>query len=228
MKRQGPAPKLILLDIEGTTTEVSFVHSVLFPYASKQLPLFLATHLHVPEVQACLQDPVLAAVSPAGAPEAYAAVLQQWIAQDRKVTVLKTLQGLIWAEGYAKGDFTSHIYADVAPALARWTSQGVCLGIYSSGSVEAQKQLFQHTPDGDLTPFFSWYFDTKIGGKREPLSYQSIAKTVELDGKEILFLSDVEAELDAAQEVGFSTMQVVRSGTVAGNRHPVVSGFDCL
>lgn len=216
------APKVILLDIEGTTTEISFVHRVLFPYAVQHLTAFLTLHEHEPHVEACLQDPVLQAAAPMRTLSAYIDVLQQWIAEDRKVTVLKTLQGWIWAEGYAKGDFTSHVYEDVLPALKAWKAKGIVLGIYSSGSVEAQKQLFQHTAYGDLTPFFSWHFDTKIGGKRETASYLRIAEAVGASPSEILFFSDIEEELDAAGAGGVSVTQVVREGTPPSDRHQKV------
>lgn len=222
------APKVILLDIEGTTTEISFVHRVLFPYAVQHLTAFLTLHENEPHVEACLQDPELQAAVPTQTLSAYIDVLQRWIAEDRKVTVLKTLQGWIWAEGYTKGDFTSHVYEDVLPALKAWKAKGIILGIYSSGSVEAQKQLFQHTPYGDLTPFFSWHFDTKIGGKQEAGSYLRIAEAMGVSPSEILFFSDVEAELDAACEAGFSVMQVVREGTVPCERHQKVVSFFSL
>ncbi len=210
--------KLILLDIEGTTTDITFVHSVLFPYAAQHLASFLEAHQHEPRIQNCLQDPELASARTLAD---CCNLLQQWIAEDRKVTVLKTIQGWIWAEGYAKGDFVSHVYEDVLPALTRWKTEGIAIGIYSSGSVEAQKQLFQHTPYGDLTPFFSWHFDTKIGGKRETLSYHRIAEAVGIDPAQICFYSDVELELDAASQAGFSTFQVVRPGTVPSQHHRV-------
>mgnify|MGYP002721179644 FL=1 len=130
--------------------------------------------------------------------------------RDEKITALKNIQGEIWAQGYAKGELTGEIYEDVPPALRRWMRAGLRLYVYSSGSVPAQKLLFRHTPEGDLTPLFQSYFDTTIGPKRESDSYRAIARAIGGAPEEALFLSDVEAELDAAAAAGLATCQLVR------------------
>ena len=150
-----------------------------------------------------------------------------WMDADAKVTPLKELQGLIWREGYASGVLRAEIYPDVTPRLRAWHGRGVRLAIYSSGSVEAQKQLFGHTEAGDLTGLFDGFFDTRIGGKREADSYRRIAAEMAVQADAILFLSDVEAELDAAAAAGLQTCQLVRAqdGTVAASGHITAADF---
>ncbi len=190
----------VLTDIEGTTTPITFVHDVLFPFSQKHLRRFV-------------QD------------EATARQMLKWIEEDRKEPALKELQGRIWREGYEAGELLSEIYPDVKPALARWTQRGLALGIYSSGSVEAQKLLFRHTREGDLTPFFSHYFDTAVGAKRDASAYRKIVAEVVVPAGRILFLSDVTQELDAAKAAGMRTVQLVRPGTVGGSAHETAADF---
>jgi enolase-phosphatase E1 len=207
--------RCILLDIEGTTTRISFVHEVLFPYAREHIGSFLMTHLDEPRIQSCLQDPVLGApTTPVRKEDLPPLVsrLHQWIDDDRKETVLKTLQGYIWAEGFEKGVYQSHIYEDVLPALKRWKEKGLELGIYSSGSVDAQKLLFGYTPYGDLTSFFSYHFDTHMGGKKEKSSYEKICHAMGRDGAEVLFISDSLDEVRAAQQAGLTAHHIQREG----------------
>jgi enolase-phosphatase E1 len=213
--------RAVLLDIEGTTTAISFVHRVLFPYAAERMDAFLDARGDEAAVAAAVEE---AAVEAGGDVRA---ALQRWIAEDRKFGPLKTLQGLIWAEGFARGELTSHLYPDVAPCLRAWQAAGLRLAVYSSGSVGAQKQLFAHTPDGDLTPLFSAFFDTAVGAKREAESYARIAAALALPPADILFLSDVEAELDAAHQAGLATCQLVRAedGTRATERHIAAPDF---
>ena len=215
-------PLAILTDIEGTTTRISFVHDVLFPYARTRLPAFLQTHAANPEVAACLAE--IARLAPATPP---VRALLEWMDRDAKITPLKTLQGLIWAEGYANGTLQSDLYPDVAPALRRWHAVGTRLFVYSSGSVPAQKLLFAHSPAGDLTPLFDGFFDTRIGAKREAPSYTAIATATAMPPSAILFLSDVPAELDAAAAAGMLVCQLVRpqDGTL-GAAHPTAQDFD--
>jgi enolase-phosphatase E1 len=216
--------KYILTDIEGTTTPITFVHDVLFPYSYQHLPAFVRRHEHDPIVASCLRD-TLATAKDEG--KGYAthdeAVVQllTWIKEDRKHPALKTLQGLIWRSGYDSGAFQAQVYPDVKPNLASWRAKGLKLGVYSSGSVEAQKLLFGHTPEGDLTSFFSHYFDTAIGGKRERDSYVRILKALNEVGSDVLFLSDIPQELVAAREAGLATVQLIRPGTppADGERH---------
>lgn len=193
-------PKAILLDIEGTTSSISFVADELFPYARKHLADYVAAH---PEEVA----PILAEV-----PGDPVETLIQWIDEDRKATPLKTLQGLIWAKGYADGELTGHVYPDTPEAIRRWVDRGIRVNIYSSGSVAAQKLIFGHSIAGDLTPLLSGYFDTTTGPKREAASYTKIAEALGLPPAEILFLTDIQAEADAAREAGVQALIVDREG----------------
>jgi enolase-phosphatase E1 len=152
-------------------------------------------------------------------------ILCRWIEEDRKHPGLKAIQGMIWHEGYRAGAFTPGLYEDVVPVLNRWRRNGLRLALYSSGSEQAQRLLAEHTTDGDLTGLFSNFFDTSIGAKTESASYRRIGQILTLSSKDILFLSDIEAELDAAAEAGFNTTQIVRAGTNAGTAHPVCSNF---
>jgi len=199
----------IVTDIEGTTSSIDFVHKSLFPYAKKHIRRYLLEHASDTEVQTQLRA-VEAEEGRALTVDEAATVLERWIDEDRKITPLKALQGLIWAEGYAAGELSGHVYADTPVYLRRWHADGKRLYIYSSGSVAAQKLIFGHSDAGDLTPLFSGYFDTRIGGKREAASYQAILAELALPGDAVLFLSDVGEELDAARAAGLKTCQLLR------------------
>lgn len=201
--------KTILTDIEGTTSSISFVHDVLFPYARRALPEFVRAHGGEPEVRYWLDQAAVDAGSVCQ-DEVLVEVLQGWIDADRKHPALKALQGLIWAEGYASGEYAAHVYPDAVDALRAWKSRGHSLFVYSSGSVGAQKLLFGHSTAGDLRPLFSGYFDTAVGGKREAGSYRNVLGELGLPGDQVLFLSDVVEELDAAREAGMDTVLVDR------------------
>jgi enolase-phosphatase E1 len=216
----------VLADIEGTTSSISFVHEVLFPYAGRQLPEFVQRHADDPEVASLLEEVKREAGEPDAGLERLIEILLRWIAEDRKVTPLKTLQGLIWEHGYRRGDFTGHVYADTLPAMRRWSDRGARIFIYSSGSVKAQQLLFEHSDAGDLRPLIAGYFDTHVGSKRDPASYQAIAQRIGLPAAEILFLSDVTEELDAAADAGMKTMQIARDEPARSGRHPVARDFD--
>ena len=201
--------RAIVTDIEGTTSSLSFVKEVLFPYAREYISEFVRMHGDNPEVAALLEE----ARQVAGGEldnEALIGQLCNWIDEDRKITPLKALQGLIWEDGYRRGDFSGHIYADAVSCLRAWQARGIALYVFSSGSVHAQRLLFAHTPYGDLTPLFSGYFDTTIGSKREPAAYSAIAQAIGLPPQEILFLSDIVEELDAARAAGMQTVWLVR------------------
>jgi enolase-phosphatase E1 len=207
--------RVVLLDIEGTTTPIAFVHDVLFPYARARIAQYFAG--------ASSNDPAIAQIldglrdehardvargeHPPPPPTAYALWLMD---RDRKSGPLKTLQGKIWQHGYASGELHGDVYPDVPPALAAWTAAGVRVGIFSSGSVLAQKLLFSTTPAGDLTRFLTWHFDTAVGPKQQPDSYRTIARTIGVSPGEILFVSDSEPELDAARCAGMHTQLSVR------------------
>ena len=207
----------VLLDIEGTTTPIRFVHDTLFPYARAGLAGLLAR----------AQEPdVAAALAEVPGPDQLA-TLQGWMDADAKATPLKALQGILWRDGYASGDLHGELYPDVPPCLRRWAAAGLRLCVYSSGSVEAQRLLFGHSAAGDLTPLFTGFFDTRVGAKREAASYATIVQGLFLPAGEVLFLSDIEAELDAAAAAGLRTCQLVRTadGTVASDRHPTAPDF---
>jgi enolase-phosphatase E1 len=201
--------KVILTDIEGTTSSIDFVHQTLFPYAKAHVRAFLREHADSEEVQQQLFE-VERVEQNALSLDAAADVLEQWMAEDRKATPLKALQGMIWREGYEAGELKGHVYPDTPEYLRQWHAQGLKLYVYSSGSVEAQKLIFGYTAYGDLTPLFSGYFDTRVGGKREIASYQVIVKQIGVAASEILFLSDVGEELDAARAAGLATVQLIR------------------
>jgi enolase-phosphatase E1 len=220
--------RAVVADIEGTTSSVSFVHEILFPYAARQLPEFVRGHASDPEVAALLQDVKREAEEADAGVERLIEIMLRWIAEDRKATPLKALQGLLWEHGYRRGDFTGHVYADTLPAMRRWSDRGARIYIYSSGSVKAQQLLFEHSDAGDLRPLIAGYFDTHVGNKRDPASYQAIARSIGLPAEEILFLSDVTDELDAAADAGMKTMQIARDEPAPSGRHPVARDFDEL
>jgi enolase-phosphatase E1 len=214
----------ILLDIEGTTSSIRYVYDFLFPFAREHIHDFLDRHWDEPSVrQACeliardagatsLESWCHGDVSKAAALSKVEREVLRLMDGDVKATGLKELQGLIWREGYEDGRLLSHVYPDVPPALELWHKEGIDLRIYSSGSIEAQRQFFAHTEAGDLLPFFRGHYDTTLGPKREPASYAAIAEDMNLDPASVLFLSDVTAELDAARAAGLAVGLVVRPG----------------
>ena len=219
----------VLLDIEGTTTPIAFVHEVLFSYARSQVRNFLTEHFgsaelladlqqlreeHAADVKQNLQPPALVEVD--GPSDAEIDSLGEYVSwlidRDRKSTGLKSLQGKIWKQGYSDGTLKAKLFADVAPALERWRGAGLKISIFSSGSSLAQKLLFAHTEAGDLTGFIDNYFDTTVGSKTDVASYRRIASALELPVVNILFISDVVPELDAAGAAGMRTLLCVRPG----------------
>ena len=229
----------ILLDIEGTTSSVSFVYDVMFPQVRRELANFLRSHWHSTDVQlACEQI----------ASDAGHQSLEAWSKQassnptncietevvrlmddDVKATGLKQLQGLIWRAGFESGEMRAHVYDDVPPCLQRWREHGIDIRIYSSGSVQAQHLFFGHTEVGDLLSLFSGHYDTTVGGKKEQASYERIQSDWSIPAGEILFLSDVVAELDAAQAAGFQTGLCVRPGNApvdTEHSHRTIKSFD--
>jgi len=234
------AIRLILTDIEGTTSSISFVHEVLFPYAKQHLPAYVRARSQEPAVRAILAEVRDTVITEENRPiggggiagggeiddERCAEVLLHWMAIDRKHPALKRLQGVIWRDGYEQNLYKGHVYADVPAALARWQSAGYMLGVYSSGSVEAQQLLFAHTAYGDLTPCFSAYFDTQVGHKREVASYRHIAQRTGVAPSGILFLSDIQEELDAARTAGFQTVQLLRDDFAVIGDHRTAASFE--
>ena len=234
--------RVLLLDIEGTTTAVSFVYDVLFPFARARLGELRQAEPVDPAVRADIA--ALAAERAAerepGVPEwradtpertaASAVAYAEWLMdRDRKSTALKSIQGRIWEGGYGAGELRSHLYPDVRPALERCRARGRRVALFSSGSVLAQRLLFAHTPEGDLTPLIEGYFDTTTGPKREADSYRRIADALGVAPDSVLFVSDVVEELDAARSAGLKTALCVRGeGPAPLAGHPVIRTFEGL
>ncbi|MDX1804124.1 MAG: acireductone synthase [Alcanivorax sp.] len=217
--------KAILTDIEGTTSSISFVKDVLFPYAAKAFPGFLEEHWNDEAVQAQVKAAAQESGQALGNAQQANDLFQQWIVEDRKATPLKALQGMIWAHGYRHGEYTAHLYPDTADSLRQWHDQGLDLYVYSSGSIAAQKLFFGFSDAGDLTDLFSGYFDTTSGHKQAAPSYHTIQQAIGLPAQQLLFLSDVEAELDAAAAAGLHTIRLDREGSQGPSKHPVVTAF---
>lgn len=218
--------RAVVLDIEGTTSSLSFVKDTLFPFARQRLPAYVSEHEGelaelFGEIRTIVGDPQLPAAQ-------ISQVLLKWMDEDRKITPLKTLQGLIWKAGYDSGELTAHLYEDAVQAMQAWHSRGIPLYIYSSGSVAAQKLLFGHTRHGDLTPWLSGYFDTTTGPKLEAASYAAIANRVKLPPRIMLFLSDHPGEIQAAAAAGLQAIRVDRETAASSGPDPVVHRFDEL
>lgn len=217
-------PAGILLDIEGTTSSISFVHEVMFPFALEQLDTFLERYYDRDDVrQACetiARDAGHASLADwaAAQPECSAQELvkqevRSLMERDEKATGLKQLQGLIWQGGFESGQLRAHVYPDVIPAIKHWRQHGVDVRIYSSGSVAAQRLFFGHLDElGNCLELFSGHYDTTIGSKKEADSYRRIAADWGVEPAELLFISDVAGELEAAQSAGFQTVASVRPG----------------
>lgn len=218
--------KAIVTDIEGTTSSLSFVKDVLFPYARAKLPDYVRQHQDEPSIKQLISDTCHEANISLNTENAIKQLID-WIDQDKKITPLKALQGLIWEAGYQKGDFKGHLYQDAINNLKAWKANGIYLYVYSSGSVLAQKLLFGHTDEGDLTPLFSGFFDTNIGGKKESDSYRKIAAQIGYPTNNILFLSDIKEELDAAKAAGYQAIWLTRDQEPdAHANHYQVSSFN--
>lgn len=232
-----PQNLAVITDIEGTTTEIHFVHQVLFPYSRRELRSFLGHHHHTPTVRLALEDALHTITQESSGPldpnidrekseisshlELLCDHLERWIDEDRKHPALKKIQGFIWEKGYGEKVFLGHLYPDVPKQLFAWKALGIALGVYSSGSVGAQKLLFRHTAYGDLTDLFSWHFDTEVGPKRNPESYRAILKTIASTLRQpnsplrVIFLTDVLEEALAACQAGLSSIILDRTNTPA-------------
>lgn len=230
--------RTLLLDIEGTTSSVSYVFDVLFPYARTHLRSFLSASWNEPAVEGARRqiardagqpDAIVTGAPPAASElDSLVAHLEGLMDADSKSTGLKELQGLIWRDGFLGGTLTAHVYPDVPPALERWTAAGKRVCIYSSGSIAAQKLFMGHTVAGDLSRFLAGHYDTTTGPKRSAASYAAIATDLGEEPGQILFVSDIVAELDAAAEAGLQTALSVRAGNApvpAGQRHRTVESF---
>jgi enolase-phosphatase E1 len=207
----------ILMDIEGTTSSISFVKDVLFPYFLSNIDDFNKLS-NIKEVKYAFGQ-VLRIVKrdenrDITTSEEVILQLKKWCEQDLKITPLKTLQGILWQKGYQNGELLGHVYDDVPEMLENWNLLGKKMGIFSSGSVNAQKLLFSHSVKGNLSTYFSNYFDTNIGSKRDSDTYSLITKKLALPSNRILFLSDVIEELAAADMAGMKTIQITREGNL--------------
>ena len=224
------AIRAIVTDIEGTTSSISFVKDVLFPYARRRLPAFVETHTDDAEVQHWLHEAAKEAALIEASRQEVIELLLRWIDEDRKSTALKALQGMIWKEGYESGEYRAHMYPEVAARLHAWRGEGLHLYVYSSGSVPAQKLFFRYSESGDLTPMFEGYFDTETGPKRESNSYQRIVEAIGERPEHVLFLSDIVEELEAAKAAGLQTGWLVRPPQTfpAQTRHPAYIDFDAI
>ena len=220
--------KYILTDVEGTTTSISFVHDTLFPFAKARLKDYVSRNLTSSTVRESLNSTKATVFEETQKTINDTEAVEQlltWIAEDRKHPALKSLQGHIWEEGYSSGEIKGHVYEDVPIALKAWKDAGLKLGVYSSGSVKAQHLIFEFSTAGNLRPYFSHHFDTAVGHKREKHSYLNIINQLNLPADQILFLSDIKEELDAAKEAGMNTIQLVRQDDVILGRHSQVKNF---
>lgn len=235
--------RAILLDIEGTTTPAAFVYDVLFPYAQRSMDLFIRQHFHDPEVYfhlvelqenhtadlaANLTSPVWCDDSEEARINSFGAYAEWLMKRDSKYPALKWLQGKIWEKGYSDGELLGQVYSDVPLAFRRWRERGKRIYIYSSGSVLAQKLLFQTTQYGDLTKQLNGFFDTQVGTKTDPASYQEILSQILCGPQQVLFVSETLTELEAAQSMGMLVALALRSGGGVANstEFAVIHSFD--
>lgn len=217
--------RAIVTDIEGTTSDIRFVHNVLFPYARERLAEVVRTRQASDPVRSALTALREEIAAPEADTDTLIATLLRFMDEDRKSTALKALQGHIWRDGYLNGDFTGHLYPDVLPALQAWRARGIDLYVYSSGSVAAQQLLFGYSDAGDITSLFSGYFDTHVGAKRDEQSYRNIAAQIGAPADSLLFLSDIHQELDAASAAGWRTVQLIRGAADTASQHRQVATF---
>lgn len=202
--------RAIVTDIEGTTSSLAFVKDILFPYAAKNLPMWLNQNRQKPAVQEHIESVADTIGTSTSDLDAVVGQLLEWIRDDVKATPLKALQGMLWKSGYESEDYRAHVYEDAYEVLNAWNANDIPLYVYSSGSVQAQELFFQYSDYGDLRPLFSGYFDTTTGPKAEETSYLKIASNIGLSPESILFLSDAEPEIDAALAAGMQAVLIVR------------------
>ncbi|MEO1529647.1 MAG: acireductone synthase [Planctomycetota bacterium] len=242
-----PTFRGVLLDIEGTTSSISFVFDIMFPYVREHVAEFLVENAsdascldacqHIARdageanIEQCFGGPLTSADVQA----AIVAHVNDLMDRDVKATGLKQLQGLIWESGFRSGSMSAHVYPDVVPAMKRWRDAGIRMWIYSSGSVHAQKLFFGHSINGSLLDFFDGHWDTQVGGKKEASSYKSIAEQINassgLGVGDVLFVSDVIEELDAASSAGMQTRLAIRPGNrpvEEPHEHQRIESFDAI
>ncbi len=225
----------VLLDIEGTTSSIRFVHDVMFPHVREHLVEFLESNWTTPELQECLSllatdlghastEAWLPPGTPAELREQVCRSVIEMMDQDRKATGLKQLQGLIWKDGFTSGQLVAPLYDDVLPALQAWRDDHIELRIYSSGSVAAQRLFFGHTIHGNLLDLFAGHYDTTIGSKKDADSYRRIVDDIGKPASSVVFISDVVDELAAAEQAGLQTVLSARPDNPAQPPH----GFDAI
>lgn len=219
----------VLTDIEGTTTSIHFVYDELFPYFKKNIHRLNDFEQHPVVQEAFKQTKELAYEldqQTISSTEEIIQKLKEWSEADKKITPLKSVQGVLWEEGYASGELKGHVYEDVAPFLKFCSEKNIPVGVFSSGSIKAQQLIFGNSVAGDLTNYFSHYFDTTTGGKREAATYLKIVEALGVQAQNILFLSDIAEELEAANEAGLQTIQLIRLETPASTWNRWVNNFD--
>lgn len=221
-------PRAVVLDLEGTITPIAFVRDTLFPYARERMAAFVRSHQTESRVHALLAS--VAALSGTSNQDIEAAIRQllAWSDADQKIAPLKSIQGMIWDEGFQNGTFCAPLYTEVAASLESWHRRGIALHIYSSGSVEAQRLLLRHTSAGDLSPLIKDYFDSTIGAKVLMASYRAIRQQIGIDSSDILFLSDHPGEISAARQAGWQAVLIERDGPVPGREPPAAADFSEL
>ncbi len=220
----------VLVDIEGTTSAVAYVYDVMFPFARKGITSYVAQHWDDDALASVREQFAADAGRDLATPDELTAEALRLMDGDVKATGLKTLQGLVWEAGFRSGELQAHVFADVPPALAAWREAGLDVRVYSSGSIHAQRLFFGHTEAGDLLSYFSGHYDTTTGPKREAASYTAIANAWGLAPAEVLFLSDITEELNAARAAGMQTALVVRPGNAAASPieppHETIESFE--
>lgn len=214
--------KHIITDIEGTTSSISYVKDVMFPYSKQKLRDYIYDNWQQLDF---LKEELSKKYNITPSKDMVINVLSDWIDKDLKEGILKNIQGHIWEEGFLKGELKGHIYDDAYEKLKEWKEKGIYLYVYSSGSVKAQKLFFSHTNYGDITYLFDGFFDTNVGSKKDPNSYANILKIIKASPKDTLFLSDVEQELDSALKVGINTILVLRGQDITDSIHSIVRSF---
>ncbi len=217
--------RALVVDTAGTTTDLSFIEEVLFPYSSQKLAEFLQANKDNVLVDNCIADVKEMALEPDADLNRVVEILKQWISEDRKATPLKTIQGLIWKQGYSDSAFTGHIYPDFIEAIKQYTQNGIRIYSFSSGSVDAQKLLFSHSDGGDLTPLFNGHFDTRTGNKTYKQAYLNILNTVSMSPKQVLFVSDRLEELKAADEAGLNVVYMKRLPEQVESNYKTIESF---
>lgn len=215
--------KILLLDVEGCTTSIAFVKEGLFPYVLERIEGYVESLEHDEKTKidhdlgeevnqaGGEQDPTITAMTSLNS--RIVAKVRYLVSNDVKAAALKDLQGKMWKAGYESGLIQGHVYSDFPPMLQWMKKCDVKVYIYSSGSIQAQKLLFSHSTAGDLCPMLAGHFDIPTAGsKRVPDSYQNIAAQLGVEAWEIVFVSDAEGELVAAQQAGMTPVMSIRPG----------------